>query len=119
MGDSQSLSCGEKAIKRKGKRKARTRRIPKKYREEERDKSHRLDEYRERQVKVKGYALLLLFASGMSAKTIIALGFPRSTVYRWHANYRQAIKDLTKELKQRICDSPKEELKSKEAWVNQ
>jgi len=62
---------------------------------------------------VKGYALLLCFSCGMSPNVLIWMGFPRSTVYRWHANYRQAIKDLKKELHERILVSPKQELRTK------
>lgn len=56
---------------------------------------------------MKGYALMLLFACGMNAKTAIKLGFPRATVYRWYHNYRLAIKDLRKELETRISVSPR------------
>ena len=50
----------------------------------------------------KGYALLLAFAGGLSPKTLIALGYPRATVYRWYHNYRLAIKALKPDLERRL-----------------
>jgi hypothetical protein len=52
--------------------------------------------------RVKGYSLLLCFSNGLSPKTLVALGFPRSTVYRWYRNYRIQIKVLKKDLENKI-----------------
>jgi len=50
----------------------------------------------------KGYALMLALALGLSPKSLIELGYPRATVYRWNHNYRVAIKSLRKDLQTRI-----------------
>lgn len=50
----------------------------------------------------KGHALMLALALGLSPKSLIALGYPRATVYRWNHNYRLAIKALRGDLESRI-----------------
>jgi len=60
---------------------------------------------------MKGYALLLCLSCGMSPKTLIALGYPRSTVYRWSKNYRLARKQIRRELNDIIMVLLKKEKK--------
>lgn len=50
----------------------------------------------------RGHALLLLLSAGMSPKTLVALGYPRATVYRWNKNYRLSIKRLRKDLERKV-----------------
>lgn len=50
----------------------------------------------------KGHALLLALALGLAPKTLIRLGYPRATVYRWNKNYRLAIKSLRQDLDTRV-----------------
>jgi len=50
----------------------------------------------------KGHALMLAISAGLTPQTLIELGYPRATVYRWNHNYRKAIKALKTDLKYRI-----------------
>jgi len=50
----------------------------------------------------KGHALMLALAAGLTPKTLVALGYPRATVYRWNKNYRLAIKALKQDLHARV-----------------
>ena len=51
---------------------------------------------------MKGYVVFLALSCGMSPKTLIHLGYPRSTVYRWNKNLNEARKTLKKQLAARI-----------------
>jgi hypothetical protein len=59
------------------------------------------------------YELLLLFASGLSCKTIInGLGYPAGTTYRWHRIYRDAAKHAENAICRKIPIAPRERKKT-------
>lgn len=51
---------------------------------------------------MKGYVVFLALSCGMSPKTLIKLGWPRATVYRWNKNLNKARKQLKKQLEAKI-----------------